>query len=172
MKAVRLHEYDKRPVVEGQWAEKSGVTLPYTIGHENAGWVRAAGSAVTNVQPGDTVILHPLVTCGLCRACRAGNDVHCVNSRFPGIDSDGGMAELLLTSARSVIKLDPKLQPADVAALANAGLTAYHAVRKAVPRCTRARLPWSSARVGSGTSARTSCSTSSARRGSRRRASR
>ncbi|MFB4283208.1 MULTISPECIES: NAD(P)-dependent alcohol dehydrogenase [unclassified Nonomuraea] len=164
MKAVRLHEYTKRPVVEevpepraggpldvlveiggaglcrtdlhiveGQWARKSGVRLPYTIGHENAGWVREVGAAVTNVRPGDAVILHPLVTCGLCRACRAGDDVHCANSRFPGIDSDGGMAELLLTTARSVVKLSPALQPADVAALADAGLTAYHAVRKAVP---------------------------------------
>jgi NAD+-dependent secondary alcohol dehydrogenase Adh1 len=120
-------------IVEGQWAEKSGVALPYTIGHENAGWVRAVGSAVSTVAAGDTVILHPLATCGLCRACRAGDDVHCANSRFPGIDSDGGMAELLLTNARSVVKLDPSLRPADVAALADAGLTAYHAVRKAVP---------------------------------------
>jgi len=120
-------------IVEGQWADKSGVQLPYVIGHENAGWVRAVGSAVTNVSPGDAVILHPLVTCGLCRPCRSGDDVHCENSRFPGIDSDGGMAELLLTTARSVVKLEPGLEPKDVAALADAGLTAYHAVRKAVP---------------------------------------
>ena len=120
-------------IVEGQWAEKSGVQLPYVIGHENAGWVRAAGSAVTNVAPGDAVILHPMVTCGLCRACRSGDDVHCENSRFPGIDTDGGMAELLLTTARSVVKLEAGLEPAAVAALADAGLTAYHAVRKAVP---------------------------------------
>ncbi|WP_433291856.1 NAD(P)-dependent alcohol dehydrogenase [Actinoplanes sp. CA-030573] len=120
-------------IVEGQWAEKSGVQLPYVIGHENAGWVREIGSAVTNVAVGDAVILHPLVTCGLCRPCRSGDDVHCENSRFPGIDSDGGMAELLLTTARSVVKLDSGLEPAAVAALADAGLTAYHAVRKAVP---------------------------------------
>jgi NAD+-dependent secondary alcohol dehydrogenase Adh1 len=120
-------------IVEGQWADKSGVALPYTIGHENAGWVRAVGSAVTNVAPGDAVILHPLVTCGLCRPCRAGDDVHCENSKFPGIDTDGGMADLLLTTARSCVKLRPGLEPADVAALADAGLTAYHAVRKAVP---------------------------------------
>ncbi|BAS08705.1 NAD-dependent alcohol dehydrogenase [Arthrobacter sp. Hiyo4] len=118
-------------IIEGQWEEKSGVTLPYTIGHENAGWVEAVGSAVTNVKPGDAVILHPLVTCGLCRACRFGDDVHCENSRFPGIDSDGGYAEYLLTSARSAVKLDPSLEPADVAALADAGLTAYHAAAKA-----------------------------------------
>lgn len=120
-------------IIEQQWAEKSGVALPYTIGHENAGWVEEVGSAVTNVAVGDTVILHPTPTCGLCHACRAGDDMHCPNGSFPGIDSDGGMAEYLLTSARACIKLDPRTQPADVAALADAGITAYHAVRKAVP---------------------------------------
>lgn len=118
-------------IIEGQWAEKSGVGLPYTIGHENAGWVQAVGSAVTNVAVGDAVILHPLVTCGLCRACRFGDDVHCVDSAFPGIDTDGGYAEYLKTTARSAIRLDGPLRPADVAALADAGLTAYHAVAKA-----------------------------------------
>lgn len=120
-------------IMEGQWAEKSGVALPYTIGHENAGWVEEVGSAVTNVTVGDAVICHPLATCGLCGSCRAGDDVHCANSAFPGIDADGGMAEYLLTNARSVVKLPAGLEPAGVAALADAGLTAYHAVRKAVP---------------------------------------
>ena len=118
-------------ILEGQWAQKSGVVLPYTIGHENAGWVHSVGSSVTNVVVGDKVIVHPLVTCGLCRACRSGDDVHCEASDFPGIDSAGGYAEFLKTSARSVIKLDDSLEPADVAALADAGLTAYHAVAKA-----------------------------------------
>ena len=122
-------------VLEGQWEAKSNVTLPYTIGHENAGWVHAIGSAVTNVEVGDKVILHPLITCGLCRACRAGDDVHCENSQFPGIDTDGGYAEYLKTTARSVVKLDDSLEPADVAALADAGLTAYHAAAK-VARAT------------------------------------
>lgn len=164
MKAVRLHKYEQRPVVEevpeptisdpldvivriggaglcrtdlhiveGQWADRSGVGLPYTLGHENAGWVQQVGQAVSNVAPGDGVILHPLVSCGLCRACRAGDDMHCANGRFPGIDSDGGMAGWLLTSARACSKLDPSLAPAEVAALADAGLTAYHAVKKAAP---------------------------------------
>jgi NAD+-dependent secondary alcohol dehydrogenase Adh1 len=164
VKAVRLHTYEERPVVEdvpeptvagphdviveiggaglcrtdlhiveGQWADRSGVGLPYTLGHENAGWVREVGSAVEHVQPDDTVILHPLVTCGFCRACRDGDDVHCESNAFPGIDTDGGMAELLRTSARSVVKLAPGTEPADVAALADAGLTAYHAVKKAAP---------------------------------------
>jgi NAD+-dependent secondary alcohol dehydrogenase Adh1 len=121
-------------ILEGQWAEKSQVGLPYTIGHENAGWVQAVGSAVSNVREGDKVILHPLITCGLCRACRAGDDVHCENSQFPGIDTDGGYADLLKTSARSCVKIDESLEPADVAALADAGLTAYHAAAKAAAR--------------------------------------
>jgi NAD+-dependent secondary alcohol dehydrogenase Adh1 len=83
------------------------------------------------VAPGDTVILHPTPTCGLCHACRAGDDMHCENSSFPGLSRDGGMAEYLLTSARACIKLKPETRPQDVAALADAGITAYHAVRKA-----------------------------------------
>jgi NAD+-dependent secondary alcohol dehydrogenase Adh1 len=110
-----------------------GVALPYTLGHENAGWVHEVGSAVTNVAVGDTVILHPTPTCGLCLPCRTGRDMHCENSAFPGLDSDGGMAEYLLTSARACVKLDPATRPQDVAALADAGITAYHAVRKAIP---------------------------------------
>ncbi|MDT5324988.1 MAG: NAD+-dependent secondary alcohol dehydrogenase Adh1 [Mycobacterium sp.] len=117
-------------ILEGQWEAKSGVELPYTIGHENAGWVHAVGDAVTNVSVGDKVILHPLITCGLCRACRFGDDVHCENSDFPGIDTNGGYAEYLRTTARSVVRIDDSLEPADVAALADAGLTAYHAAAK------------------------------------------
>jgi NAD+-dependent secondary alcohol dehydrogenase Adh1 len=123
-------------ILEGQWAEKSGVQLPYTIGHENAGWVDAVGSAVTNVREGDKVIVHPLITCGLCRSCRSGDDVHCAASAFPGIDTNGGYADYLKTSARSVVKIDESLEPSDVAALADAGLTAYHAAAKAARRLT------------------------------------
>jgi NAD+-dependent secondary alcohol dehydrogenase Adh1 len=162
MKAVRLHQYLKHPIVEevadpkitgpldvivkiggaglcrtdlhiieGQWKEKSNVSLPYTLGHENAGWVSEVGSAVTNVAVGDTVIVHPLITCGFCRACRAGDEMHCEASAFPGISVDGGFANFLKTSARAVVKLDSSLAPKDIAALADAGLTAYHAVKKA-----------------------------------------
>ena len=120
-------------IIEGQWEQAMNPALPYILGHENAGWVHEVGSAVTNVVPGDTVILHPTPTCGLCRACRAGQDMHCENSSFPGLSHDGGMAEYLLTSARACVKLDSATQPKDVAALADAGITAYHAVRKAIP---------------------------------------
>ena len=123
-------------IQEGQWAEKSQVALPYTPGHENAGWVHEIGSGVTNVEVGDTVIVHPFISCGLCLPCRVGDDMHCLNGSFPGIDRDGGFAELIKTSARSVVKLDASLQPKDIAALADAGLTAIHAVKKAIPILT------------------------------------
>ena len=118
-------------IIEGQWKEKSGVELPYTLGHENAGWVQEVGSAVTNIAEGDAVIVHPLITCGHCRACRAGDDMHCEANLFPGISTNGGFAELLKTNARAVVKLPDGVEPKDVAAHADAGLTAYHAVKKA-----------------------------------------
>ncbi len=120
-------------IQEGQWAEKSQVVLPYTPGHENAGWVHEIGSGVTNVAVGDTVIVHPFIACGLCSPCRRGDDMHCLNGSFPGINRDGGFAQFLQTSARSVVKLAPTLEPKDIAALADAGLTAIHAVKKAIP---------------------------------------
>ncbi len=120
-------------IIEGQWDAAMGTPLPYILGHENAGWVHEVGSAVTNLAVGDTVILHPTPTDGLCHACRAGDDMHCENASFPGLSRDGGMAEYLLTSVRACIKLNPTTRPQDVAALADAGITAYHAVRKAIP---------------------------------------
>lgn len=118
-------------IIEGQWDPIQHPSLPYILGHENAGWVREVGSAVHNVQVGDAVIMHPLTSCGLCPACRVGQDSHCENATFPGINVNGGMADQMLTNARAVVRLDKGLDPKDVAALADAGLTAYHAVRKA-----------------------------------------
>lgn len=121
-------------ILEGQWAAAMAPTLPYVIGHENAGWVQEVGPGVTNVVPGDTVILHPQPSCGLCDACRRGRDMQCSNAFFPGLSNhDGGMAEFMRTTARACVRLDPATRPADVAALADAGITAYHAVRKAIP---------------------------------------
>ncbi|MGI5126649.1 NAD(P)-dependent alcohol dehydrogenase [Pseudonocardia sp. CA-107938] len=121
-------------IINGDWSEAMNPDLPYVIGHENAGWVHAVGDGVTNVAVGDTVILHPQPSCGLCLACRRGRDMQCEAAFFPGLsNNDGGMAEYLRTTARACIKLDPSTNPADVAALADAGITAYHAVRKAVP---------------------------------------
>jgi NAD+-dependent secondary alcohol dehydrogenase Adh1 len=122
-------------IVEGVWREKVQPTLPYTLGHENAGVVEEIGSAVTAFRKGDKVILHPVLSDGLCRACRIGEDMHCENLIFPGITADGGFAEYLRTSERSLVPI-LDLDPSDVAPLADAGLTAIRAVKKVASRTT------------------------------------
>lgn len=143
---------------EGQFDEaqkEANLSLPYSPGHENAGWVEAVGEAVTNVAPGDKVILHPLITCGLCRACRDGDDVHCENSSFPGLFAEGGFAQYLKTGARSVIEMDPGLEPIDVAPLGSRTRGSRRTTASA-RRCrcsTRGPAAPSSARAASATSA-------------------
>jgi len=88
---------------------------------------------VTTVKIGDPVLVHPHITCGLCRACRRDEASFCEALLFPGIDgrSPGGFAEFLRTSERAVVRLPAGTDPAPMASLADAGLTAYHAVRRA-----------------------------------------
>jgi NAD+-dependent secondary alcohol dehydrogenase Adh1 len=120
--------------------EPAGLTLPRVLGHENAGWIEEVGGAVTTVRPGDPVLLYPPYSCGLCIACRRGDDMHCTRHEFTGLSVDGGFAEYVLVSERSLVPLPPGVDPADVAPHADAGLTAYHAVRRlrhvAVPGST------------------------------------
>ena len=121
-------------IIEGVWREimdPEGALLPYTMGHENAGWVEDVGSAVTSVKPGDAVICHPLRTCGVCLNCRYGHDMYCEHGAFPGLGLDGGFAEYFLTNERSLIKLNPNITPLDVAPMADAGITAYRAAKRA-----------------------------------------
>jgi NAD+-dependent secondary alcohol dehydrogenase Adh1 len=118
-------------VMEGIWRGIQDPQLPYTLGHENAGWVEEVGSSVTTLRPGDAVIVHPLKTDGVCPACRRGEDMHCEHAEFPGLNVDGGFAQYLRTVERSTLKLEEGLEPKDVAAYADAGLTAYRAVKKA-----------------------------------------
>src|ERR1700750_1757537 len=118
-------------IVEGIWRSKVDVKLPYIMGHENAGWGEAVGPGVEGVKVGDSVICHPLVTSGHCLACRRGDDMHALDSSFPGINANGGYAQYLLTGQRSLIKLPTSLAPKDVAPYTDAGLTAYRAAKKA-----------------------------------------
>ncbi|MDJ0894438.1 MAG: NAD(P)-dependent alcohol dehydrogenase [Alphaproteobacteria bacterium] len=118
-------------IIEGIWRDKVEVNLPYIMGHENAGWVEAVGSGVESVAVGDPVVCHPLVTSGHCIACRRGQDMQAEDSVFPGINANGGYAELLKTGERSLIKLPKSLAPKAVAPYTDAGLTAYRAAKKA-----------------------------------------
>jgi NAD+-dependent secondary alcohol dehydrogenase Adh1 len=108
----------------------AGVTLPRILGHENAGWVEAVGPDVTAASPGDPVLVYPPYSCGVCLACRRGNDMHCERHEFAGLSIDGGFAERLVVDERALVRLPADVDPAELAPHADAGLTAYHAVRR------------------------------------------
>jgi NAD+-dependent secondary alcohol dehydrogenase Adh1 len=104
------------------------------LGHENAGWVHAVGPDVTTAEAGDAVLVYPAYSCGLCVSCRRGLDMHCERHQFTGLTRDGGFADYVLVDERSLVPLPAGVEPAEVAPHADAGITAYHAVKKLLPR--------------------------------------
>jgi NAD+-dependent secondary alcohol dehydrogenase Adh1 len=114
--------------------EPAGLRPPVVLGHENAGWVHAIGDGVTTVAEGDAVLVYPAYACGLCVPCRRGQDIHCERHQFTGLTRDGGFAEYVLVDERSLLPLPAGVEPAEVAPHADAGITAYHAVKKLLPR--------------------------------------
>jgi NAD+-dependent secondary alcohol dehydrogenase Adh1 len=110
--------------------EPAGVTLPRVLGHENAGRVAAIGELVSTVAVGDPVLLYPPHSCGLCVACRRGIDMHCDHHQFTGLTVDGGFAEYVVVTERSIVRLPEGVDPVAVAPHSDAGITAYHAVKR------------------------------------------
>jgi NAD+-dependent secondary alcohol dehydrogenase Adh1 len=110
--------------------EPAGVTLPRVLGHENAGWVEEIGDAVTTFAKGDAVLVFPPHSCGLCVPCRRGIDMLCIHHEFTGLTVDGGFADYVVVPERSLVALPAGVEPAAVAPHADAGLTAYHAVKR------------------------------------------
>ncbi len=109
--------------------------LPFTLGHENAGWVHQVGSGVEGLEVGQPVVVFGAWGCGLCDRCRMGVENYCDHPSKAGFSGglgrDGGMADLLLVpAARQVVPLPDGLEPAAAAPLADAGLTPYHAIRR------------------------------------------
>jgi NAD+-dependent secondary alcohol dehydrogenase Adh1 len=116
--------------------EPAGLRPPVVLGHENAGWVHAVGDDVTAGQVGDAVLVYPAFTCGLCVACRSGHDMLCERHGFTGLTRDGGFADYVLVDERSLVPLPAGVEPAEVAPHADAGITAYHAVKRLAHRLT------------------------------------
>jgi propanol-preferring alcohol dehydrogenase len=118
--------------------ENLGFTPPFTLGHENAGWVAALGQGVTGFKEGDPVAVFGPWGCGHCHACQLSMENYCENwAQFEGFGGglglDGGMADyLLVPSARLLVPLGP-LSPAKAAPLSDAALTPYHAIKRALP---------------------------------------
>jgi NAD+-dependent secondary alcohol dehydrogenase Adh1 len=114
--------------------EPAGLTPPVVLGHENAGWVHAVGGDVTTAKPGDAVLVFPAYSCGLCVECRRGREMYCERHQFTGLTRDGGFADYVLVDERSLVPLPAGVEPAAVAPHADAGITAYHAVKRLLPR--------------------------------------
>lgn len=110
---------------------------PFTLGHENAGWVEALGAGVSGLDPGDPVAVYGPWGCGRCRRCRLGMENYCerqadIGAAGGGLGRDGGMAPyLLVPDARLLVPIGD-LDPVDAAPLTDAGLTTYHAVKRSL----------------------------------------
>ncbi|MFI7600420.1 alcohol dehydrogenase catalytic domain-containing protein [Actinoplanes sp. NPDC049681] len=115
--------------------ERLGWAMPFTLGHETAGWVAALGTGVDGLAEGDPVALTASASCGTCWHCLRGLDTGCPHGLAGrGYGRDGGLAEyVLVTGRRGVLPLGG-LDPAHAGPLTDAGATAYHAVRRALPR--------------------------------------
>jgi propanol-preferring alcohol dehydrogenase len=111
---------------------------PFTLGHENAGWVHSVGQGVRDLEPGQPVAVVGAWGCGTCAHCRDGLETYCerpdlapVPGGGGGLGLDGGMAEyMLVPAARHLVPLPLSLDPAQAAPLTDAALTPYHAVRR------------------------------------------
>ncbi|MBV9101366.1 MAG: alcohol dehydrogenase catalytic domain-containing protein [Candidatus Dormibacteraeota bacterium] len=110
------------------WYFTPYIELPSTLGHEAAGEVAAVGPGVTGLREGQRVLVHSALTCGICRACLAGDDTLCENLSVMGYGlygeggrdryrryKDGGLAEYMLVPALNVSLL-PDSVSFDVAA--------------------------------------------------------
>ena len=109
--------------------------LPFTLGHENAGWIEGGDNG--ELEQGTPVVIQPLWNCGVCRACRQGDTNACEAGHEKrgfsgGLGRDGGFAEYMVAPSHCLVPLKD-LEPWKAAALTDAGLSAYHAVKRCLP---------------------------------------
>ncbi|MEV7778389.1 S-(hydroxymethyl)mycothiol dehydrogenase [Kitasatospora sp. NPDC088351] len=110
--------------------------FPFLLGHEAAGIVESVGAGVTEVEPGDFVVLNWRAVCGQCRACKRGRAQYCFNTHnakqkmtlLDGTELSpalgiGAFAEKTLVAAGQCTKVDPAADPA-VAGLLGCGVMA------------------------------------------------
>jgi propanol-preferring alcohol dehydrogenase len=115
--------------------------LPFTLGHENAGWIESVGAGVTGWEPGDAVAVYGPWGCGRCRPCRTTLETLCehaaeIGAAGGGLGRDGGMAEYMLVPDPRLLVPLGDLDPRDAAPLSDAALTPYHALKLALPKLT------------------------------------
>jgi propanol-preferring alcohol dehydrogenase len=108
------------------------VQLPMTLGHEIAGWIDTTGPDVRGWVPGQACAVG-IPGCGRCRACMDGWNNYCSASRrIYGGGFDGGLAEYVVVQQDCLVDIGT-LEPWKAAPLTDAGLSAYHAVKRVAP---------------------------------------
>ena len=116
---------------------RAGRTLPFTLGHEIAGTIESAGPQASGAKPGAKVAVYPWIGCGICAACRAGEENLCSTNRHLGISADGGFAShVLVPHPRYLIGYAP-LSASFAGALMCSGLTAYSALKRLTDHAKR-----------------------------------
>ncbi len=114
-------------ILEGDSVMVGSEDLPFVSGLDVAGEVRAVGSDVTGVEPGDRVVLCPNETCGVCRFCREGPENCCSSYSL----YHGGLAESACVDADRLVELPAAIEMQTAAAIPTAYMTAYHMLRRA-----------------------------------------
>jgi len=106
--------------------------LPLVPGHEIVGTIAETGPGVDRFAIGDRVGVPWLGwTCGVCDACRRGQENLCDRARFTGYDIDGGYAEMAVADARYCFAIHPAYGDVEAAPLLCAGLIGYRTLRLA-----------------------------------------
>jgi len=110
---------------------------PFTLGHENAGWVEALGAGVDGLAVGDPVAVYGPWGCGRCRRCLMGMENYCerqgeIGVMGGGLGRDGGMAPFMIVPRPRFLVPLGDLDPIHAAPLTDAGLTPYHAVKRSL----------------------------------------
>lgn len=106
--------------------------LPMTLGHEVAGTVVGVGDGVAASWLDRLTVVHGVWSCGTCHNCRRGQENHCLNldGRVGcGLGKPGGLAEYVLVPSERQLVVADGIPAAKLAPLADAGLTAHHAIR-------------------------------------------
>ena len=102
-------------------------SYPIILGHEFSGVVDAVGEGVLSVQTGDRATAAPLIPCGVCEDCRAGDYAMCPNYSFVGSRQPGAMAEYVVVPVGNVCSLDASVS-FEQGALIEPATVALHAV--------------------------------------------
>lgn len=99
--------------------------FPHIMGSDGAGTVQEVGTAVTQVEPGDRVMVNPTLSCGSCWACLEGEDSLCPNLRVLGEHCSGTAAEYIVVPARNLALVPQGMPWPEAAAFSLATLTAW-----------------------------------------------